>query len=185
MTFHFKLIELEAEILAKQQSAKGFTDLPVECTALLNYIEQEIGIRLADKVPKDWHGWLCYRRNKQSLVICRGGAFREGMFSPYRAGLDVPNGLDSVTEQLRSLDVTPPQQLDHILINFGGTTEQPQLFAWYGENIAPYRIIYMAAVDTDPHLEVSALIVEACTWIMTRPKDQTLLKFLQQQGKAL
>lgn len=185
MTFHFKLIELEAEVLAKQQSAKGFQDLPVECSTLLHFIEQEIGLRLADKVPKDWHGWLCYKRNRQSLVICRGRAFKEGAFSPYRAGLDVPNGLDSITEQLRGLDVTPPQDLDHLLINFGGTVDEPKLFAWYGENIAPYKLIYMADVAADPHVELSAMIVEGCTWIMTRPKHQTLLKFLQEQGKTI
>jgi hypothetical protein len=180
--FHYKLIELESELIAKEQSQKGFAELPPECKVLLEFIEQEVGARLAMPVSKDWKGWLTYKRNKDSLVICRGRGFREGMLGKYRAGLDVANGLDSVTEYQRGFDVSPPQDLDHLLVNFGGESHQePRVFLWYGENIAPYKLIFMADVETDPHAQLVDAIVQACKWILTRPKDQTLSQFLASQ----
>jgi hypothetical protein len=180
VTFHYKLIELEAERVAKEQSSQSFENFPVECTELLRYVQGEVGIKLADLVPKDWVGWLSYLRNQQSVVICRGRAFKEGgMFGKHRAGLDVPTGLDSVTECRRGFDVSPPQDLDHLLINFGDMKE-PRVFLWYGENIAPYKLIYQAEVSEDPHAELGSAIVEACTWVLQRPKHQTLPEFLKQ-----
>jgi len=181
VTFHYKLIELESERVAKEQSRQGFSDLPVECFVLMQYVEREVGVRLADLVPKDWQGWLSYQRNKQALVICRGRAFKESTFGKVRAGLNVPNGLDSINETQRGFDISPPQDIDHLLINFGGETEDPRVFLWYGENFAPYKLIYMAQVDTDPHTELDEAIVEACTWIMKRPKDKPLSQFLQER----
>ncbi|HEY9792227.1 MAG TPA: hypothetical protein V6D22_17620 [Candidatus Obscuribacterales bacterium] len=177
--FHYKLIELESELIAKEQSQKGFALLPPECSVLLEFIQQEIGAQLAMPVNKDWKGWLSYRRNKDSLVICRGRSFKDGMLGKYKAGLNVANGLDTITEYQRGFDVSPPQELDHLLLNFGGDADrQARVFLWYGENIAPYKLIFMADVETDPHAELVDAMAQACTWILTRPKDQTLTQFL-------
>lgn len=179
MTFHYRLIELEAERAAKEQSRHGLSVLPVECLSLLEYQEREVGLRLGDQVPKEWQGWLSYMRNKQSLVICRGRAFKTSAFGKYRAGLDVPTGMDSITDAERGFDVSPPQDLDHLLINFGQPDKAARVFLWYGENIAPYKLIFQADVSDDPHNLLSEAIVEACTWIMKRPKHITLSQFLQ------
>lgn len=182
MTFHYRLIELESERVAKEQSRRGFSELPVECTELMYFVQREIGVRLADPVPKDWQGFLSYLRNKDSLVVCRGRAFKQGMMGKTRAGLDVPTGLDTITEIQRGFDVSVPQDLDHLLINFGGDRDKPRVFLWYGENIAPYKLIFMADVEADPHHELGEAIVEACTWIMKRPKHQTLSDYLKEIG---
>lgn len=179
--FHYKLIELESELAAKEESAKGLAEFPPECSALMEYVQQEIGVQLANLVPKDWKGWLSYLRG-QSLIVCRGRAFKEGMFGKVRAGLDLPGGLDSVTESQRGFDVSPPQE-DHLLLNFGGKQRDVNVYLWYGENISPYKLIYKADLEQDPHTELSAAIVEACTWILTRPKHQTLNQFLIEQAK--
>jgi len=177
--FHFRLIELESELLAKEQAAKGYEHLPPDCMWLLDFVEKQIGIRLNDSVPRDWRGWLSYRRNKDSLIICRGRAFNEGgIFSRWRAGLDVTYGLDTATEFERGFDVTPPQDLDHLLLNFGGG-ERPKVFLWYGENLAPYKLVFMADATDEPHHDLSDAVVEACVWILTRPKDKTLSEFLR------
>src|SRR5437016_5663395 len=115
--FDYRLIELEAEQAAKEQSRQGFAHLPAECMALLEFAERDVGIVLGGPVPKDWHGWLYYRRGKDALVVCRGRAFAEG--GKFRAGLDVAYGLDTITEYKRGFDVSPPQDLDHLLLNFG------------------------------------------------------------------
>ena len=177
--FHHRLIELESELVAKELAKKGYSQLPYECSLLLDQMERQIEVRLGDLVPKDWRGWLSYRRHKQTMIICRGAAFKEGFLGKTKAGLDVPMGLDSISEYARGFDVSPPQDLDHLLINFGGDQEEePQVFLWYGENIAPYKLIFMAALSEDPDTALSDAIVEACTWILKRPKDKHLTQFL-------
>lgn len=179
MTFHFRLIELEAERVAKEQSSRGLQTFPVECAVLLQYVQRGVEIKLGDLVPKDWVGWLSYARNKQSLVISRGRAFKiGGAFGKHRAGLDVPNGADAVADFQRGFDVSPPQDLDHLLLNFG-ENDNPRAYLWYGQNFAPYKLIYEAEVAAEPHQELSDAIVEACTWIMKRPTHQTLDDFLE------
>jgi hypothetical protein len=178
--FHYKLIELESELLAKEQSQQGFVALPPECLALMKYVENQVATTLSVPVPKDWKGWLAYTRKQDSLVICRGRAFKDGVFGKVRAGLDVPNGLDAIKDFQRHFDVSPPQELDHLLLNFGRQHEDSaRVFLWYGENISPYRLIFQADVRNDPHHELSEAVVEACTWIMRRPKDKTLSQFLR------
>lgn len=177
--FHHKLLELEAELAAKEQTKHKLESLPPECIGILDFVEKDVELRLADKVPKDWRGWISYRRNKQSMVILRGRAFKDGVFGPHKAGMDVPMGLDSITEYQRGFDVSPPQDLDHLLINFGMDGDNCRVFLWYGENIAPYKLVFAADLSDDPHKELSEAIVEACTWIMKRPKHQTLEAFLK------
>lgn len=174
--FHYKLIELEAELLAKEQSQKGLDRLNPECEGILDYIEREIGVRLSQVVPRDFKGWIYWRRDQQSLVICRGRAFKTGQ---WQAGLDITNGADSITEFHRGFDVSPPQDLDHLLINFGGDQSNPSVFLWYGENFAPYKLIFHAPVLSDPHISLSDAVVEALTWVLRRPKDETLSEFLK------
>lgn len=174
--FHHKLIELESELVAKEQSKKGLAQLPPECDLLLEHVERQVEVRLGHLVHKGWKGWLSYRRNKQSLVVCRGAAFKEGFMGKWKAGLDVPYGLDTITEHARGFDVSPPQGLDHLLVNFGG--DEPRVFLWYGENIAPYKLIFVADMAEEPEQALSEAIVEACTWIMRRPQDKTLTQFL-------
>jgi hypothetical protein len=101
------------------------------------------------------------------------------MFGGTRAGFDVPMGLDSVTEYRRGFDVSPPQDLDHLLVNFGMDGERIRVFLWYGENIAPYKLIFAADLTDEPHKELAEAIVEACIWIAKRPKHETLEAFLQ------
>ena len=174
--FHYKLIELEAELLAREQSQKGLDRLTPECAALLDYLQREVGIVLGQKAPKDFRGWICWRRNQQALLICRGKAFQA---PDWRAGLDVINGADTITEYRRSFDVSPPQDLDHVMINFGGDASDPQVYLWYGENFAPYKLIFTASVASDPHTQLNDAMVEALTWIVKRPKDKTLAEFLK------
>jgi hypothetical protein len=181
--FHLKLIELESELLAKEQSKQGFEKFPYACEALIEHVEKEIGVRLADKVPQDWRGWLSYRREADSLIVLRGRAFADGgMFGKWKAGCDVPYGLDTVTEYARHFAVTPPAELDHLLLNFG-QAESARVFLWYGENVAEYKLIFMADVQDDPHHELGEAIVEACTWILKRPKDKTILEFLKEKER--
>jgi hypothetical protein len=187
--FNHKLLELESELLAKQECAAGLTDLPYECELCLQAIEQEVGIKLTDPIPKDWKGWLSYRRKDASdsqggksncgLVILRGRACSQGgLFAKWNAGLDVPFAVDTVTEFKRGFDVTPPQDLDHLLINFS-RGNQPKVFVWYGENIAPYKLIFEADVSEAHDAPLKEAITEACVWIMTRPKETTLVEFLK------
>jgi hypothetical protein len=178
MSFHLRLLELEAEFLAKEQSVETFVVLPPECNELMLFVEKQISLRLGDKVPADWRGWLSYRRAGTSLIICRGRAFRIGMFGGFRAGCDVSYGADTVTEYQRGFDISPPPDIDHLMVNFGDT-KQPKCFLWYGENIAAYRLVYMAEVAEDPHTELNEAVVEACIWIMKRPKDVTLIEYLK------
>ncbi len=180
--FHPRLLELESEIIAKEECARGVAELTAECKLILDNVEREIGLRLGDKAARNWRGWLSYRRGKDALIICRGRAFAEGgFFKTWRAGLDCPTGLDSITEYMRHFDVTPPQELDHLLVNFG-TGAAIKVFLWYGENIAPYRLIFQAeaaAIACDPVDPLQEAIVEACVWIANRPKHKTLVEFLR------
>ena len=175
---NFRLIELESELLAKQQSLKSYEELLPSCLGLLEYLEQEVGVRLADPVPRNWVGWLTYRQHKNSLIVLRGKAFHEGSVGKHRAGLDVPGGGDAITEYQRGFDVSPPQDLDHLLVNFSSDAD-PRVFLWYGENIAPYKLIYFANVSDDPHKELSEAVVEACVWTTKRPKGMTFGEFFQ------
>lgn len=188
--FNHKLLELESQLLAKEQCAQGLSDLPYECELYLQNIEQEVGIKLADQVPKDWKGWLSYRRKDASdsqgaksncgLIVLRGRACSEGgLFAKWRAGLDVPFAADTINEFKRGFDVTPPQDLDHLLINFG-RKDAAKVFIWYGENIAPYRLVYEAEVSEEHDSRLQEMITEACVWIMTRPKHVTLVDFLKE-----
>jgi hypothetical protein len=182
--FNARLLELESELLAKEQAAKGLKQVTPECALLLEKIENEIGMHVADKTAKDWKGWLSYRRGKEALVICRGRAFSSGgMFAQWRAGFDVVKGLDSVREYQRGFDVTPAQDLDHLLVNFGcADADTTMVFLWYGENIAPYRLIFEADMALDPDAQLLEAITEACVWILTKPKGHTLPEFLAQKG---
>ena len=167
-------------LAAAEQSRRNLDSLTPECTGMFDYIEADIELKLAAKVPKDWKGWICYRRQNKSLLVLRGKAFREGTFSAtYRAGFDIPQGADSITEYQRGFDVSPPQELDHLLINFGIDGDKLRVFIWYGENIAAYKLIFAADLDDEPQHQISDLIVEACTWIAKRPKHQTLEEFLK------
>lgn len=180
--FHHKLLELESELVAKEQAKKTFDRIPPECEALLGYVEQQVEVKLAQKVAKDWKGWLSFRRNnKQSLIILRGRAFKDGMMGATKAGADVPFGLDTVTEYQRGFDVSAPQDLDHLVVNFGNDGKEFRVFLWYGENIAPYKLVFAEDVDNDPHTELSEAIVEACIWIMKRPKHMTLEHYLKSE----
>ncbi|MBX9688530.1 MAG: hypothetical protein K2X27_17610 [Candidatus Obscuribacterales bacterium] len=182
--FHHRLLEIEAELAAKEQSKHKLEVLPPECQAMLSYLEKSVELRLGDKVPKDWVGWMSFRRNnKQSLVIIRGRAFKDGAFGQHRAGLDVPMGHDAITEYQRGFDVTPPQDLDHLLVNFGLDGDEFRIFLWYGENIAPYKLIFAANLADEPYKELDEAIVEACIWIIKRPKHQTLEAFLRESKK--
>lgn len=189
--FNPKLLELESELLAKEECASGLTQLPHECWLLLQRIEQEIGVKLADNVPKDWRGWLTYKRKDASdsqgnhsnsgLIVCRGRASTEGgLFARWRAGLDVPFATETANEYRRGFDVSPPQDLDHLLMNFG-VGKSTRVFLWYGENIAPYRLIFEWDIHEDPEIPLIDAITEACVWIMKRPKDLTLAEFLKSE----
>jgi hypothetical protein len=180
--FHFKLLELESELLAKELAGKEALLTP-ECEQLLQFIELEVGLKLGDRAPKDWRGWISYRRQKNSLVILRGRSFLEaGMFlKDYRGGLDVAYGLDTVTEYKRGFDITPPQELDHVLINFR-LLDPPHIMVWYGENIAPYQLFFEAEASYQSEERLKDAIVEGCAWILTKPKELTLSEFLQKHG---
>lgn len=192
--FNARLLEFESALLAQKECAGGIAELPHECAILLQQIEQEIGIRLGDTAPKDWKGWLSYRRKDASdsqggksncgLIILRGRSCTEGgMFAKWKAGLDVPSAVETTTEHKRGFDVTPPQDLDHLLINFG-QGKSTRVFLWYGENIAPYQLIFEKDILEDPDDELKEAVTEACIWIMTRPKDMTLKEFLIEKSKS-
>lgn len=177
--FDPRLIELESEILAKEESERGLDEMTWQSILTLETIEHEIGLKLGDRVPSQWRGWLSYRKDKQSLVICRGRAFATGgLFGKSLAGLDVANGMDAVSDYLRGYDVTPSQELDHLLINFGKGAKS-RVFLWYGENIATYKLIFEAPLDDSAVETLKEAVVEACTWILKRPKEKTLLEFLK------
>ena len=188
-----KLLELEAELIAKEE-AKTLADnksLPAECDLLIKELERELAPALATAIGADWRGFLNYRRRPGELIICRGRSFKEnGMFGKWRAGLDVPYGLDTVTEYLRKFDVSPPQDLDHLTVNFGrGDANQVRVFLWYGENISAYRLIYQSDIDDEQILDVEhslqEAIGEALGWIMRKPKDLTLPEFLKNEQKPV
>jgi hypothetical protein len=181
LMFHLKLIELESELLAKEQSERGLSEFTSDCLFLLEFIQNEVGLALGNKVAKNWRGWLTYRRKDHSLIVCRGRAFHEGgIFGKWRAGLDVAYGLDTASEYLRGFDVSPPQDLDHLLINFG-EGQHTRVFLWYGENIAAYKLIFEEEVSASPHEELKEAVAEACVWILTRPKEKTLSDFLREK----
>lgn len=171
---------MEAELAAMELKKQGLDELPPECVGILDYIERDIEVRLGDRVPKDWKGWICYSRNrKQSLIVLRGRAFKEGLFGSYKAGFDLPQGNDAIAEYQGGFDVSPPQDLDHLLINFGLEEERFRVFLWYGENIAPYKLVFAADLEDDPHKELSTAVLESCIWILKRPKHKTLEEFLK------
>ncbi len=181
-----RLLELEAEHLAKEEAkrlANVDTLLP-DCQLLLEALERELAPSLGSAIGDSWKGFLTYRRHVGELIICRGRSFKEGgMFGKWRAGLDVTYGLDTATEYLRKFDVSPPQDLDHLMINFG-RGESVRVFLWYGENISPYRLIYQAEMNETAEEDLSAAVSEALGWIMRKPKQLTLPEFLKQESKA-
>lgn len=176
---HHKLLELEAELLAKEQIKNCSPNFLAESHALIEFIENQLAIKLGSKVDSSWKGWLSYRREKKSLIILRGRAFKHGGVESHAAGMDVPFGLDSISEYKRGFDISPPQDLDHLLINFGQEQDSCRVFLWYGENLAPYRLILAADLEAEPHAELNEAIVEACSWIVKRPKHLTLERYLQ------
>lgn len=186
--FHFKLLELEAELIAKEEAARGVGELSPECVMLLQSIESEIGVSLTGKVPQNWRGWLTYRRKNDALIVCRGRAFASGMFGKCKAGFDASGGGDVIADYERHFDVTPSQDIDHLLINFG-TGEKTRVFIWYGEGIAAYKLIFESPVeptaessaDASVEHQLQAAVVEACSWILKRPKHTTLSEYLKQQ----
>ena len=149
--FHAKLLELESELLAKEEASRVGSQLPPECESIMQEIENEVGAKLADKSVKDWRGWLTFRRAKNSVVICRGQSFSTGGITPqWRIGFAIVNGSDSVRERMRGFDVSPSPDLDHLLLNFGMGDRYTKVFLWYGEHIAPYRLIFEADVTQSP-----------------------------------
>ncbi len=182
--FHHKLLEIEAELAALEQSKHKPETLTPECQGLFHFLENEIEVKLGDKVPKDWKGWISYRRSNYSMVVLRGRAFKEGLFGTFRAALDVPLGSDSLADFQRGFDVSPPQDIDHLLLNLGMDGNKLRVFLWYGENIAAYRLIFEAEVDCDPHNELAEAVTEACTWILKKPKDKTLPEFLSKSSQS-
>jgi hypothetical protein len=180
-----RLLELESELLAKEETKRlaNIDILPPECQLLLEDLERELAPALASNIGVDWKGFLTYRRHVGELIICRGRSFKEnGMFGKWRAGLDVTYGLDTVTEYLRKFDVSPPQDLDHLMVNFGrGTAER--VFLWYGENISAYRLIFQADMEDSPEDSLNLAISEALGWIMRKPKELTLPEFLKREAK--
>jgi hypothetical protein len=176
---HNRLIELEAEIRAREKCKQGLKQFPVECLSLLEFLSQCFEARLGEEVPKDWRGWLAFKRTEHSLLILRGRAFKHGTFAgKHRAGFDVPQGADAIAEAMRGFDVVPPQDLDHLLVNFGDE-DNPKVYLWYGENIAPYRLIFQADVDCDPHTTLEDACIEACVWIANRPRHLSLPDYLE------
>jgi len=177
-----RLLELEAELIAKEEAEKlaDVTELPPDCELLLEHLEVELSPKLAALVASDWKGFLTYRRTKGELIVCRGRAFKEDrVFGKWKAGLDVPYGLDTMTEYMRGFDVSPPQDLDHLMINFG-LGNAVKVFLWYGENISPYRLIFQAEIEDYPQDALTAAISDALGWIVNRPKAVTLPQYLKQ-----
>jgi len=176
--FHARLLELESEIIAKEEAQKGLKELTPDCEILLQTVEKEIGLKLAEVAPNDWKGWLTFRRGTDNLVICRGRAFKEsGMFSKHRAGFDATTGADTISEYKRGFNVSPPQDLDHLLVNFG-SGDSVRVFLWYGENISPYRLIFEHEMIEDPDENLKEAVAEALEWIAKKPKHLTLPQFL-------
>ncbi|MBP7860494.1 hypothetical protein KA183_02340 [bacterium] len=181
--FHARLLELESERLAKEEVRRGVEHFTPECHHLLESVAQKIGVKLGDPVPSDWQGWICYYRKPEQFIVLRGRAFKgSGLFGKHKAGLDIPLGGDSINDYSRKFDVTPPQELDHLMVNFG-VGDSLRVFLWYGENIAAYRLIYEAEVDTDPHNELADAVAEACAWILQKPKEKTLPEYLASLGR--
>ena len=179
-----RLLELEAELLAKEEASRlaEVDSIPAESGLLIEELERELAPALAGVVPENWKGFLTYRRRLGELLICRGRAFKEaGLFGKWRAGLDVPYGLDTITEYLRKFDVSPPQDLDHLTVNFG-RGKSVRVFLWYGENISPYRLIFEADLDDNPDAALKTAISDALGWIMRKPKQLTLPEFLKQES---
>jgi len=176
--FHFKLLELESELLAKELAGQEAV-LTADCEDLLQFVEAKIGVKLADSIFKNWHGWLTYRRQKNALVIARGRSFIEtGIFPRHRAGLDIASGLDTITEYQRGFDLTPPQELNHLLINFR-LLDPPHILVWYGENIAPYQLYFEADAVYENEQLLKEALTQGCIWILTKPKEMTLSEFLK------
>ncbi len=181
-TFHARLIELESEIIAKEEAARGIKELTPDCEILLATVENELSVKLGDQVASDWKGWISYRRANSQQIIARGRAFKEsGLFGKRRAGLDVAYGLDTISEHRRGFDVSPPQDLDHLLLNFGSGDSGVKVFLWYGENIAPYRLIFECDMADEPQDELKDAVLEACGWIVNKPKGVTLPEYLKSQ----
>jgi hypothetical protein len=179
-------LELESELLAKEETKRlaNVDTLPPECELLLEELERELAPTLASPIGSNWKGFLTYRRKLGELVICRGRSFKEGgMFGKWRAGLDVAYGLDTATEYLRKFDVSPPQDLDHLMVNFG-RGEDLRVFLWYGENISPYRLIFQTDMNESPEDPLNTAISEALGWIMRKPKALTLPEFLKQEAQC-
>jgi hypothetical protein len=175
--FHFRLLELESELLA-QELAKQEVPLTADCEELLAFLEVEIGMILGARAPKDWRGWLSYRRQNNSLVILRGQSYLEGgLFPKYRASFAESSGVEAAYEYERGFDVTPPQNLDHLLVNFR-LGNPPSILVWYGENIAPYKLFFEAEATYAVEDRLKEAIAEGCIWILTKPKDLTLSEFL-------
>lgn len=184
---HIKLMELEAELLAREQAKKAaFAEPAPECELIKEAVEREIGLRLADFTASDWRGWLTYRR-QAALLIIRGRAFKEGgMFAKWRAGLDVVNGLDAASEYQRKFDVSPPAELDHLMLNFGSNDGNTRTFLWYGENLAPYRLIFEADLVeiNDRESLLHDAIAEGLTWIVSKPRELTLPEYFKKLKEA-
>jgi hypothetical protein len=181
--FHFKLLELESELMARELAEKQ-VDMSADCQALLIYVENLIGIKLADPVPNKWRGWLTYRRNKSSLVVSRGRAFKEdSIFAKTIAGLDIVNGLDQANDYRRHFDVSPPPELDHLLINFADTSPF-RLQVWYGENFAPYQLYFQTDADLSSDQILNDAVAEGCVWILKKPKGQVLKDYLANSNHA-
>jgi hypothetical protein len=177
-----RLLELESERLAKEEAKRlaNVETLPPECALLMEELERELAPTLGSAIGSNWQGFLTYRRQLGQLIICRGRSFKEGgMFGKWRAGLDVNYGLDTVTEYMRKFDVSPPQDLDHLMVNFG-SGKTVRVFLWYGENISPYRLIFQADMDETPEQPLMAAISEGLGWIMRKPRALTLPEFLKQ-----
>lgn len=188
---HIRLLEMEAELIAREQIKRAESDagrpLSEKSLFYLQEIVNEVGLQLAQPCASDFRGWLTYTRKgtrgagSSDLVLLRGKSFKEGgLFGKHRAGLDVVNGLDHALEYLRNIDVTPPAELDHLLINFGrGKDNQDHVFIWYGENVAPYRLIFEHRVD-DLSLEtLHSALGQGLHWILSKPRDTTLPQYLQ------
>lgn len=186
-------MEMEAELIAREQIARAESDdgriLSAKSLFFLQEIGNEIGLELAQQCASDFRGWLRYTRKgsrgagSSDLVLLRGRAFKEGgLFGKHRAGLDVVNGLDHALEYLRKIDVSPPPDLDHLLINFGRGQEkdaQDHVFIWYGENVAPYRLIFEHQVEELSLETLHQALAQGLEWILSKPKDLTLPQFLK------
>ena len=107
-SFHARLIELESEIIAKEEAEAGIAELTPDCQVMLEMVEKEVGVKLADRVPGDFRGWISYRRLKENLhelVINRGRAFKEGgLFPRHLAGCDVSFGFLTIQTQASTTD---------------------------------------------------------------------------------